>query len=347
MKYRVIALALMMVGLACQAQNQIDKQGHRQGHWVKTDKQGAKIYEGEFVDDKETGTFTYYYPNGKIRIQNEYTVPGKVCKHQVFDRDGHLLAKGNFNQKNRDGLWEFYSENGNLIKKTTYKMGVRDGLQVLFTSNGDTAEVCNWADNHRHGRWWKRIGKQGWITATYVHGGIEGRLVEYNDDQQLVREGNYVKGERHGMWKYYENNQEVVRERWSNGIMRDHEIRLLLPEERFVSIYDINYMAPQGKKKTIVYLTSGTKLVDQEAAEVVYGRVGNDRFTLANKESRIMVATDLIIGTTRDNQGREILSLDPNPDFSVFPDEDCMKLLKSLKLQKQTEESGGMFDFEN
>ena len=49
MRYKVIALVLMMVGLACQAQNQMDKQGRRQGHWVKTDKQGAKIYEGEFV----------------------------------------------------------------------------------------------------------------------------------------------------------------------------------------------------------------------------------------------------------------------------------------------------------
>ncbi|MCQ2294666.1 MAG: hypothetical protein MJZ67_03335 [Bacteroidales bacterium] len=346
MKYKVIALALMMVGLACQAQNQIDKQGRKQGHWVKTDKQGAKIYEGDFVNDAETGTFTYYYPNGTVRIKNVYTEPGKICKHEVYDPNGQLLAKGNFNQKNRDGLWEFFSNDGKIIKKTTYKMGVRHGLQVLFTSKGDTAEVCNWADNHRHGRWWKRIGENGYITATYVNGRIEGRLVEYNNQQQLVREGHYTKGERNGSWSYYEDGQLVIRERWSMGSMRDREVRLLLPEERFVSIYDMNYLAPQGKKKTIVYLSNGTKLVDNEPAELVFGHVGSDRFTLANKESRIMVATDLIVGTTRDNQGREILSLDPNPDFSIFPDEDCMKLLRSLKLHQQTESNGGEFDFD-
>lgn len=347
MRYKVIALVLMMVGLACQAQNQMDKQGRRQGHWVKTDKQGAKIYEGEFVDDMETGTFTYFYPNGKIRIQNEYIVAGKICKHKVYDEDGHLLATGNFNQKNRDGLWEFYSINGKLLKKTTYKMGVRNGLQVLFTSEGDTAEVCNWSDNHRNGRWWKRIGTKGWITATYVNGLIEGRLVEYNDAQQLVREGNYTNGLRNGSWNYFEDNKVVVRERWSNGTMRDREIRLLLPEERFVSIYDINYIAAQGKKKTIIYLTSGTKLTDEEPAEVVFGRIGSERFTLANKDNRIMVATNLVIGTTRDREGREILNLDPKPDFDIFPDDDCMRMLKSLKLQRKTEEDGGAFDFEN
>ena len=105
-------------------------------------------------------------------------------------------------------------------------------------------------------------------------------------------------------------------------------------------------MAPQGKNKTIVYLSNGTKLVDLESAETLYGRVGGERFTIANKEARIMVATELIVGTTRDREGREILSLNPRPDFDVFPDEDCLKMLHSLKLQRQTQEDGGIFDFD-
>lgn len=346
MRYRLIILALMMMGIVCQAQNQIDKQGRKQGHWVKTDKQGAKLYEGDFVDDLETGTFTYYFPDGTVRITNTYTVPGKVCRHKVYNNRGQLLAEGNFNQKNRDGLWTFYDTGGRRLKLTTYKMGVRHGLQVTFTSNGDTAEVCNWDDNHRHGRWWKRIGKQGYITATFVHGGIEGRLVEYNDGQQLVREGHYTAGERNGSWKYYDQAQLVVDESWKMGSLIDRRVRLLLPEERFVSIYNIAYMAPQGKSKTIVYLLDGTKLVHHEGSDVLYARVGNDRFTLANREARIMVATDLVVGTTRDREGREILSLDPAPDFYVYPDDDCMRMLHSLQLNRQTIEDGGLFDFD-
>ena len=346
MRYRLLFVVLLAAASICQAQNQTDNQGRKQGHWVKTDKQGAVIYEGDFVDDKETGTFTYFYPDGSVRIRNQYTVPGKVCNHEVYDNRGHLLAKGVLNQKNRDGVWEFFSVNGKLIKKTTYRMGVRDGLQVIFTSNGDTAEVCTWSDNHRHGRWWKRIGLKGYITANYVHGGIEGRLVEYDDNQQLVREGHYSAGERHGTWDYYDQGQKVVTESWRAGRLLDRQVRLLLPEERFVSIYDINYMAPLGKNKTLVYLTNGTRLTHLDSSERLYGRVGLERFTLANKEARIMVATDLIVGTTRDSEGREILSLDPRPDFDVFPDEDCMKMLHSLQLERQTIEAGGVFDFD-
>ena len=105
-------------------------------------------------------------------------------------------------------------------------------------------------------------------------------------------------------------------------------------------------MAPQGKSKTIVYLLDGTKLVHHEGSDVLYARVGNDRFTLANREARIMVATDLVVGTTRDREGREILSLDPAPDFYVYPDDDCMRMLHSLQLNRQTIEDGGLFDFD-
>ncbi len=346
MKGKIALLMLLMAGMACQAQNQIDKQGRRQGHWLKTDNQGAKVYEGTFVDGMETGTFTYYYPDGKVRIRNEYSVPGKICKHSVYDAEGNLLATGTFNQKNRDGLWTFFSKQGKVVKLTNYKMGVRHGQQVLFNSKGDTAEVSTWADNHRHGRWWKRIGLNGYITATYVHGGIEGRLVEFDDKGQLVREGNYVNGERHGQYRYYEEGKLVVDETWKAGLLRDRKVRLMVPEEMFVSVSDINYMLPRGKNKAVVYLASGTQVVDEEEPERLYAHVGDGRFTLANKEARIMVATDLIVGTTHDKEGREILSLDPKPDFEVYPDEDCLRMLHSLQLQQQTIDAGGEFDFE-
>ena len=346
MKCKVLLLVLLLAGMACQAQNQIDKQGRRQGHWLKTDNQGAKVYEGTFVDGLETGTFTYFYPDGKVRIRNEYSVPGKICQHTVYDAEGNMLAKGTFNQKNRDGLWQFFSKKGKLLKITNYKMGVRHGEQVLFTSEGDTAEVSNWNDNHRHGRWWKRIGKKGYITATYVHGGIEGKMVEYDDNGNLVREGHYVNGDRQGAFRYYEDGQKVVEETWSKGVLRDKLVRLKVPEEMFVSVNDINFMVPQGKNKTLVYLPDGTKLLDEEEPERLYDHVGDGRFTLANKEARIMVATELIVGTTRDSEGREILSLDPMPDFVNYPDEDCVKMLKSLQMQKETIDAGGQFDFD-
>lgn len=327
----LLAATLLLTSVGAVAQNKIDKQGRRQGHWVRTDKDGSKIYEGDFVDGLETGTFTYYYHDGSVRIRNNYSVPGKVCKHEAYDEQGHLLATGTYNQRNRDGQWKFFTEEGRLVKEANYKMGVKHGLHIIYTSKGDTAEVATWANNHRNGRWWKRIGEKGYITGTYINGGLEGRLVEYDDNGLLVRDGNYTDGFKNGSYKYFENQKLTVDETWNHGTLSDRRIRLLTPDEEFVSIFDIACLAPQGKAKVVLFLKDGTKKVTRESAEVVYDRLGNELFEYANRKSLILVSRPCIQGLGVDNEGREIIILEPQPDFSIFPDEDGIKMVRSRK----------------
>ncbi|MBQ4376649.1 MAG: hypothetical protein II793_03030, partial [Bacteroidales bacterium] len=218
---------------------------------------------------------------------------------------------------------------GRLVKEASYSMGVKEGTHVVFNRQGDTAEVTTWHNNHRHGRWWKRIGDRGYITATYQNGGIEGLLVEYNDQGQLVREGKYSGGFKHGANKLYENEQLVVDERWNHGTIIDRRIRLLLPEEQFVSVLDMICLAPQGKNKVVIYLKDGTKLTTRESADAVYDRLGNEFFSYANRKSRILVALQCVQGIDKDAEGRTVLVLDPKPDIEIFPDEDGTKMVQS------------------
>ena len=156
MKAQSFLLLFIGLSLVCAAQNTIDKQGRKQGHWIKTDKQGHKIFEGNFKDGRETGVFEYFYSDGTVRLRNTFIGDdGKRCKHEAYDEKGRLVAKGEYCLKNRDGQWEFYAEDGKLIKKAGYKMGVQEGEQVIFTHSGDTAEVLNWKDGKKEGRWWK------------------------------------------------------------------------------------------------------------------------------------------------------------------------------------------------
>ena len=335
--FLLLAAALMLTAVSASAQNKTDKQGRRQGHWIRTDKDGSKIYEGNFLDGLETGVFTYFYHDGTVRIRNTYTEPGRRCLHEAYDEQGHLLATGEYNQRNRHGLWKFFAEDGRLIKETSYNMGIKDGINIVYEHNGDTAEVSNWLNNHRHGRWWKRIGKTGYITGNYVNGGLEGRLVEYNDQGLLVREGWYVGGLKHGDYKYFENNTLTIRERWHHGNMNDREILLRLATgDKYVSIYDIACMAAQGKNKTVVLLKDGTKLVANESNELVFNRAGDELFSLANRKNRITVARKSIQGIGKDKEGRDILLLEPQPDFVIFPDEDAVKMVHALQYDEHS-----------
>ena len=326
------AVVLLSAGAAV-AQNKVDKQGRKQGHWVRVDKDGSKIYEGDFKDGLETGTFTYYYHDGTVRIRNTYTEPGTVCNHEAYDEQGRLLAKGTYNRRNRDGRWQFFSEDGRLLKETDYKMGVKHGRHVVYTHTGDTAEVAGWDNNHRHGRWWKRIGKTGYITGTYVHGGLEGRVVEYDDAGKMVRDGHYKAGLKHGSYRYFDNDRLTIDETWNSGTLVDRKILLLTPQEEYVSIFDIVCLAPMGKAKTVVVLKDGSKKIGHESTEAVYDRLGNELFDYANRKGRVLVAREHVQGIGKDAEGRDILLMEPQPDFVIFPDEDGQKMVRSRQYE--------------
>ncbi len=329
----ILAAMVLLTSTAAVAQNKVDKQGRKQGHWVRVDKDGSKIYEGDFKDGLETGTFTYYYHDGTVRIRNTYTEPGTVCQHEAYDEQGRLLAKGTYNRRNRDGRWQFFSEDGRLLKETDYKMGVKHGRHVVYNHAGDTAEVAGWDNNHRHGRWWKRIGKTGYITGTYVRGGLEGRLVEYDDAGKMVRDGHYKNGLKNGSYRYFDNDRLTIDETWNSGTLVDRKILLLTPQEEYVSIFDIVCLAPMGKAKTVVMLKDGTKKIGHESTEVVYDRLGNGLFEYANRKGRVLVARENVQGIGKDAEGRDILLLEPQPDFVIFPDEDGLKMVRSRQYE--------------
>ena len=331
MKFRIFTLALLLVGFTCQAQNQIDRQGRKQGHWIKTDKDGSKIFEGNFKDGVEVGLFQYFYPNGKVRIENNFTSDGKFCSHKAYDEEGHLLATGFFRQRNRDSVWNFYNEEGRLLKTTHYLMGLKHGRQIIFAANGDTAEVSSWDNNHRHGYWWKRIGKKGYITGTYNHGKLNGEVLEYDDQQQLCRKGNYLDGQKHGSYKYYENKQLSVDETWNIGTLQDRRILILQPEPAYISIYSIAYLIPKGKDRVTIYNMRGEAIETFEPIDNLVERIGDERFSQVNKKNHMMVAEECIVGIKQDSEGRDILDLSPEIPIQIFPDEDCVKLVKSIQ----------------
>ena len=340
-KTAVIAALLLFVGFHTgniNAQNKIDNQGRRQGHWIKTDKDGSRIFEGDFQDGKETGTFNYYYPDGTLKIRNIYTIPGRYCRHEAYDEKGHLLATGFYNQKNRDSVWHFYNEEGRLVKVAGYKMGIKQGAHIIFTSTGDTAEIATWNDNHRHGRWWKRIGEKGYITGRYENGLMQGRLTEYDNDGHLVREGFYKNGAKDGSYRYYENGNRTVDEMWQNGTLAERKILLHTPQEHWQSVFGIAYYLPKGTSGTTVYLNDGNRLVCTDNFDAINERTGRDLFVIIDIKNRVMSNIGSVIGITKDNEGRDILELSPKPPFSIFPDDDCIKLIRSLKRLDQLDE---------
>ena len=209
-------------------------------------------------------------------------------------------------------------------------MGIKHGTHIVFTSTGDTAEISNWKDNHRHGRWWKRIGEKGWITAKYENGLMQGRLQEYDDNGTLIREGFYKDGLKNGKYRYFKNGVPVIDETWSKGALADRNILIHAPQDKWISVFGIAYYMSKGANGCLVYMNDGSKITCREDIETLNTLVGEELFVLIDKRNRIMAATNNITGITKDPEGRDIIQLDPAPPFTVFPDEECVKMIQSL-----------------
>lgn len=339
MKYRIILLSFILLGVSVTAQNIVDKQGRKQGHWIKTDKQGHKIFEGNFKDGKEVGVFEYYYGDGTIRLRNTWEgEDGKRCSHEAFDEKGRKLAQGSYFQHNRDGEWRYFSEKGNLVKIANYRVGVKDGLHVVFTSKGDTAEVQYWKDGKKQGRWWKLTGEKAYLMGNYNNGVLDGELKEYDDFGRLSHECTYVAGAKDGHSIYYSNGLKTIDETWQKGYFIDRKILILEGKTaHYYSIYRIAYLVPVGQqnKKVLVTLTDGSSFTATENPDDLYQRLGDELFSYVNRKNKVIAAVSCIEGLTKDSEGRDILKLNPNPSFVVFPDEDCLKLIQARFNEQQ------------
>ena len=95
--------ALMLASFSLNAQNLTDNKGLKQGKWTKTYSNGKPKYKGEFKDDKEVGTFTYYGKDGKLTQTIEYSQNGKVGKAKFFYKNGKLMSEGEYIDKKKEG----------------------------------------------------------------------------------------------------------------------------------------------------------------------------------------------------------------------------------------------------
>ena len=333
MKLRIIVVIISMLTLLAVEQNQIDKQGRRQGPWTKVDKNNRKIYEGTFKDDHETGVFTYYYPNGAVRMKNTFTPDGKYCSHEVYSEKGHLLATGFYNQKNRDSVWHIYNEDGALVKINRYRMGVKWGTFYTFSPEGDTLEIFTWKDNKREG-YARRVTREGYVEMHYKDGLLHGPMAEYADGKR-IKEGQFENALRVGEWKRWIKGVLSVKETWRDAMLIDRKVLVrAIDIPRFVSTKEIAYFHKSGSTNTVIILRDGKQISSAEDFDSFSEKIGTENFVIVDRKNKVVAATDCIKGFAKDPEGRTILELNPQSRFNIFVDEkkdaDLIKMVEYL-----------------
>ncbi len=205
--------------------NRIDKQGRKTGYWVQTDAQGAKTFEGNFLDGHPVGKFTRYHPNGKIKADMNYDPSGTRVESKLFDNQGRLRAEGTYVNQKRDGIWNFMSEKNLPVYRISYRNGFLHGEAVWFDAAGKPLEKTNWNNNLMNE---EQIifhpGGNHQVRMHFTDGKMDGPYRVFYPNGNPEISGSYDNDLKSGTWTYYQPDGKT------DYILKYERGKLLNPE---------------------------------------------------------------------------------------------------------------------
>ncbi len=182
-----LGTALAAMSLPQDSTNVTDAEGRKQGRWVIYNKMkkpplpeftdDQKVEEGKFIDDKKTGKWITYYPNGNMKSVITYENNRPNGYATLYHENGKILEQGYWKNQRWVGDYKSYHENGEVQHEFKFNdQGKRDGKQAYYADNGQKIiegvmsagkEVGTWEEWYDNGD--KRADKvfnEGTLDAT-------------------------------------------------------------------------------------------------------------------------------------------------------------------------------------
>jgi len=137
-----------------------DASNQKQGWWKVLNNDGKYkgydsnqlVEEGEYLDNKKTGVWTKYYPNGNQK--HELTFANNIANGyaKIYYRSGLLQEEGIWKLNKWQGQYKYYYENGSMKYDWDYNAsGKREGQQKYFHENGELQYLGDWKGGNEAG----------------------------------------------------------------------------------------------------------------------------------------------------------------------------------------------------
>ena len=102
---------------------------------------------------KRVGHWKYFYPNGILMSEENYTNGALHGEQFVYYPNGKVTKFSQYKLGLLDGISSKYSSKGILIEEITYKNNKPNGLAKYFELNGNLKETGFYKDGKREGKW--------------------------------------------------------------------------------------------------------------------------------------------------------------------------------------------------
>ncbi len=197
-------------------------QVYRQGNGKMSFYATKDVYEGQFQEDKLTGTGTYTYRNGDVFM-------GKLIDSQKQGQAVFIWAdgskyEGGFENGVQNGYGVFTNGKDGSKYEGNFKNGVKDGEGTYYFANGDYYKGMFSADK-RTGTGFYRWANKETYTGTFHNSMLDTRLKNENGEFVLDSNGNYIHGQKavytwpsgRSYTGYFEEGRIVTIEDTENG----------------------------------------------------------------------------------------------------------------------------------
>ncbi len=201
------------------------KNDKKNGYFKDFDKNGNLIIVSKYIDGViqedvaelvELEVRTNYYPNGRVKtvasyknnipegIRREYNEDGTIKIAYVF-KEGVIMGEGIINERGRkEGAWEEYYSDKILKAEGNYGDGKRIGEWKFYFRNGKIEQTGNYNKLGKFdGVWyWYFPDEELLREESYLDGLLDGYIVEYDEEGNIILEGQYVDGYEDGQWMF-------------------------------------------------------------------------------------------------------------------------------------------------
>jgi antitoxin component YwqK of YwqJK toxin-antitoxin module len=207
--------------------NKTDKNGMKQGRWIKKYPNGHTQYNGYFKDNKPTGIFKRYFENDTLNSILIFSGDGSEALATLYHPNGFIASSGKFINQLKEGKWKFFSFkiNGYLIGEEEYKENKRNGISVKFYTDSVPAEKITYINDLRTGEWTQYF-HDGTVClkAYYAEGKLHGSFLVFFGNGKPEYVGQYKDDARDGIWKIYNSDGSLKYNiKYRDGIAEDSE----------------------------------------------------------------------------------------------------------------------------
>ena len=187
----------------------------RSGLWKSWDPQEVLVSEGEYVQGKKAGKWTWYKDGEDKGWQENYNNGVLNGKFNNLSPYADIRGIGTYNEGVKTGDWEEYysSVDGSLERSQTgsYQFGKKVGIWSLYAKNGRRVAEGTYKDDIKEGEWTEGpdidFGSRFFGKGTYSNNKKNGSWNYVAPRQNPTIEGFFTNGEPSGEWKVIYNKK--------------------------------------------------------------------------------------------------------------------------------------------